>query len=107
MNASLSYDPEVAQGDHSGMRFTWHYGGIKGNYPGVWTVTKDSFTGINESAFNYSGRAYGAQFILNTAAMSLNKIYVVKLLVIKDCRNSSAYQIIHLVEGVTPGISQR
>ena len=107
LNASLSYDPDVAQGDHSGMSFTWYYGEIIGNYSGLRTVTNESFRGVSESAFNYSGHAFGLQFIFNTTARSLGTIYVVKLVLVKDCRNSSAYQLIHLVKGNPPEISQR
>ena len=107
LNASLSYDPDVGPGDHSGMSFTWYYGEIIGNYSGLRAVTNESFTGVNESALNYSGQAFGLQFIFNTTARSLGTIYVVKLVVVKDCRNSSAYQVIHLVKGNPPEISQR
>ena len=107
LNASLSYDPDVGSGDHSGMSFTWYYGEIIGNYSGLRTVRNESFRGVNESAFNYSGQAFGLQFIFNTTARSLGTIYVVKLVVVKDCRNSSAYQVIHLVKGNPPEISQR
>lgn len=107
MNASLSYDPDVGLGNHSGMNFTWHYGEITGNYSGLQTATKDSFTGVNESTIRYSGNDSGIEITFNTAQMSRDKIYVVKLVVTKDYRISSAYQIIHLVKGDPPEISQR
>ena len=107
LNASLSNDPDVGPGDHSGMSFTWYYGEIIGNYSGLRAVMNKSFAGVNESALNYSGQAFGLQFIFNTTARSLGTIYVVKLVVVKDCRNSSAYQVIHLVKGNPPAISQR
>ncbi|XP_078376213.1 polycystin family receptor for egg jelly-like [Oculina patagonica] len=107
MNASLSYDPDVGRGDHSGMNFTWHYGEIKGNYSGLQTTMKDSFTGINHSSIRYSGNDSGIVITFNTSHMLVNKTYVVKLVVTKDYRSSSVYQVIHLVKGDPPEISQR
>ena len=107
MNASLSYDPDVGVGNHSGMSFTWHYGEIISNHSGLQRERKDVFAGVNESTIHYSGNAFGVQIILHTAAMSLNKTFIVKLVVTKDCRSASVYQIINLVEGDPPEISQR
>ena len=107
MNASLSNDPDVGVGNHSGMSFTWHYGEIIGNHSGLQRERKDVFTGINESTIHYAGNVFGVQIILQTAALSLKKTYIVKLVVTKDCRSAGVYQIIHLVEGDPPEISQR
>ena len=68
MNASLSYDPDVGQGNHSGMSFTWYYGEINCNLSGRGCKTKDVFTGVNESTIHYSRNAFGVQMILNTSA---------------------------------------
>ena len=107
MNASLSYDPVVGPGTNSGMNFTWHYSEIVGNYSGLRTAASDFFTGINQSNIRYSGSDSGLVVIFNTASMSINKTNLVKLVVTKDCRSSSVYQIIHLVKGDPPEISQR
>ena len=107
MNASLSYDPVVGLGNHSGMNFTWHYGEIKGNYSGLQTGARDSFTGINQSTIRYSGCDPGREVTFNTAAMSINKTYLINLVVTKDYRSSSVNQIIHLVKGDPPEIFQR
>ena len=107
MNASLSYDPVVGLGNYSGMNFTWHYGEIKGNYSGLQTAARDSITGVSQSNIRHSGVYSGLEVTFNTASMSINKTYVVKLVVTKDYRNSSVYQIIHLVKGDPPKITQR
>jgi len=107
MNASLSYDPVVGLGNHSGMNFTWHYGEIKGNYSGLQRAASDSFTGVNQSTIRYSGSDSGLEVTFNTASMSINKTYLVNLVLTKDYRSSSVYQIIHLVKGDPPEISQR
>ena len=107
MNASLSYDPDVRPGNHSEMNFTWHFGEIKGNYSGLQSTAKDSFTRINQSNIRYFGNDSGLEITFNTASMFTNKTYVVKLVVTKDYRSSSAYQVIYLVKGDPPEISQR
>ena len=107
MNASLSYDPVVGLGNHSGMNFTWHYGEIKGNYSGLRTAVSDFFEAVNKSNIRYTGNDSGLEVTFNTASMFLNKTYLVKLVVTKDYRSSSVYQIIHLVKGDPPEISQR
>ena len=107
MNASLSYDPVVGLGNHTGMNFTWHYGEIKGNYSGLQTAARDSLPRINQSSIQYSGSDSGLEVTFNTASMSINKTYLVKLVVTKDCRSWSVFQIIHLVKGDPPEISQR
>lgn len=107
MNASLSYDPDVGIGDYSGMNFTWFYGEIAGNYTGLQTATNDSQTGLDESIIRYFGNDSGIEITFNTAPLLLNRTYVVKLVVSKDYRDSSAYQIIQLVKGDPPEIYQR
>ena len=44
---------------------------------------------------------------LDTEAMSLSDIYIVRLVVAKDYRKASAYQVIHLSKGDPPKIYQR
>jgi len=107
MNASLSYDPIVGLGNHSGINFAWYYGEIKGNYSGLQTAERDSFTGINQSDVHYIGN--GPVLEVNTASSMFQglKTFVVKLVVAKDYRSSSDHQIIHLVKGNPPKISQR
>ena len=39
--------------------------------------------------------------------MSVNQTYIVKLVVTKDIRISTVYQVIHLIEGDPPEIYQR
>ena len=109
MNASLSYDPVVGLGNHSGMNFTWHYGEIKGNYSGLQTAASDSFTGINQSNVHYIGNDSGLEVTLNTASSMFQDLttLVVKLVVAKDYRSSSDHQVIHLEKGDPPQISQR
>ena len=52
LDGSLSYDPEAAHGDQSGMNFTWHYGEITGNYSSVQGRNRGFFIAVNESALN-------------------------------------------------------
>ena len=108
MNASLSYDPVVGLGNHSGMNFTWHYGEIKG-YSGVLTEARDSFTGINQSNVHYTENDSGREVTFNTASSMFQNLttLVVKLVVAKDHRSSSDHQVIHLVKGDPPQILQR
>ena len=107
MNASLSYDPDVGRDNYSGLNFAWYYGEIKGNYSGLKTTTKDAFTGINQSSIHYFGNDSGLEVSFNTASLLVKKTYVVKLVMSKYCRSSSAYQVIHMVKGDPPEISQR
>ena len=107
LDGSLSYDPEAAHGDQSGMNFTWHYGEITGNYSYVQGRKRDFFIAVNESAFQYNRRASGVRVYLNTEAISLSDIYIARLVVNKDYRNASAYQVIHFSNGDPPKIYQR
>ena len=101
MNASLTYDPGVGPGNHSGMNFTWHYGVIIGNY-------SSPFTGLNGVTVQYSvDKRYGSVIIYDITRLSVNQTYLVQLVVTKDYRNSSAIQIVRLVNGDPPKISQR
>ena len=52
LDGSLSYDPEAAHGDQSGINFTWYYGKITGNYSSVQGRKRGFFIAVNESAFN-------------------------------------------------------
>ena len=95
-DGSSSYDPEATHGDQLEFNFPWNYGKITGNYSSVQEGKRDFFTAVNESAFQYDGRTSGVQISLNTEAMSLSNIYIVRLVVTKDYRNASVYQVIHL-----------
>ena len=109
MNASLSYDPVVGLGNHSGMNFNWHYGEIEGNYSGLPTAERDNFTGINQSNVHYIWNDSGLVVTVNTASSMFQDLttLVVKLVVAKDYRSSSDHQVIHLVKGDPPQIYQR
>ena len=109
MNASLSYDPVVGLGNYSRMNFTWHFGEIKGNYSGVQTATRDSFAGINLSSVHYIGNDSGREVTFDTASFMFQNLttLVIKLVVAKDYRSSSDHQVVHLVKGDPPQISQR
>ena len=108
MNASPSYDPVVRKGNHSGMNFTWCYGEIKGNYSGLQTAERDSFTGINQSNVHYIANDSGLEVTFNTVTSMFQNLttLVVKLVVAKDYRSSSDHQIIHLVKWNPLQISQ-
>ena len=112
LNASLSYDPEVAHANQQRMKFTWHYGNVTGipfskQAEAKAKADKDFITAVDESAIQYYGKASGEQISLNTKAMSVNQTYIVKLVVTKDIRISTVYQVIHLIEGDPPEIYQR
>ena len=109
MNASLSYDPVVGLGNYSGMNFTWHYGEIKRNYSGLQKVVSNSFTRINQPNVLYIGNDSGLEVTFNTASSMFQDLttLVVKLVVAKDYRSSSDRQVIRLVKGDPPQISQR
>ena len=62
LDGSLSYDPEAARGDQSGMNFTWHYGEITGNYSSVQGRKRGIFIAVNESAFNIMQEHLACQF---------------------------------------------
>ena len=91
LDGSLSYDPEAARGDQSGMNFTWHYGEITGNYSSVQGRKRGFFIAVNESAFKTMEEHLACQFTW-IQRLSLSDIYIVKLVVAKDYRNASAYQ---------------
>ena len=107
LDGSLSYDPEAAHGDQSGMNFTWHYGEITRNYSSVQGRKRDFFIAVNESTFQYNRGASGVRVYLNTEAISHSDIYIARLVVTKDYRNASAYQVIHFSNGDPPKIYQR
>ena len=110
LNASLSYDPEVAHANQPRMKFTWHYGKVTGipfSKQAEAKADKDFITAVHESAIQYYGKASGEQISLNTKAMSVNQTYIVKLVVTKDIRISTVYQVIHLIEGDPPEMYQR
>ena len=108
MNGSLSYDPDVGPGNHSGMNLTWRYGEIKGNYSLQQLSSKDILIGPSNSIIKFTGnKVYGLVIPFDSTAMSENKIYVVKLEVTKDYRNSSVFQVIRFVKGQPPIMSQR
>ena len=110
LNASLSYDPDVAHANQPRMKFTWHYGKVPGipfSKQAEAKADKDFITAVHESAIQYYGKASGEQISLNTKAMSVNQTYIVKLVVTKDIRISTVYQVIHLIEGDPPEIYQR
>ena len=90
-------------------RELWQYGEITGNYFSLdlWEGERHFFPAINKSTIRYFGKAYGDQVSLNTDNMAVNKTYVVRLVMTKDNRNSTAHQVIHLVEGNPPKINQK
>ena len=103
MNASLSYDPDIGTGNNSGMNFTWHFGQIKGNN---YSFPLPSLSGIAVQYFAKKG--FGRVFILvANKPLLLNQTYIMKLVVTKDYRTSSVFQVIRLQNGEPPRISLR
>ena len=92
------------------MKFTWHYRKVTGNHSSKQAEAKTEkylFTAVNHSAINCNKNLSGELVSLNTEALSVNQIYIVKLVVTKDIRISTVYQVIHLIEGDPPEIYQR
>ncbi|XP_068742451.1 polycystin-1-like protein 2 [Montipora capricornis] len=104
LNASLSYDPEVGPGDHTGMNFTWFFGAIKRNS----TSNKDSFIVLEDAVIEYlDDTAHGKLVATTIRHLNVNTTYVTKLVVAKDYRNASVFQILRVVNGDPPQVSQR
>ena len=92
------------------MKFTWHYGKVTRNHSskqGEAKAKKDLFMAVNESAIHYHRSASGELVSLNTETLSVHQTHIVKLVVTKDSRISTVYQVIHLIEGDPPEIYQR
>ena len=102
-NASLSYDPDVGPGNHTGISFTWHLGKIKGNS----SNNKVFFVTLKHTSVDYEEIQHGKNIIVNRTKFNVNKTYVAKLVVAKDYRNASVFQIIRVVKGSPPQVSQR
>ena len=102
LNASLSYDPDVGPGNHTGISFTWHLGTIRGN-----SSNNKVFVTLKHTSVDYEEILHGKNIIVNTTKFNVNKTYVAKLVVAKDYRNASVFQIIRVVKGSPPQVSQR
>ena len=102
MNASLSYDPDIGTGNNSGMNFTWHFGKIKGNN---YSFPLPSLSNIAVQYFAEKG--FGPVVIFAKKPLLLNQTYIAKLVVTKDYRTSSVFQVIRLQNGQPPIVSQR
>ena len=100
LNASLSYDPEVGPGNNTGISFTWHLGTIKGNS----SNNKVFFVTLKHTSIDYEKILNGKNI---TVKINKTVTYVAKLVVAKDCRNASVFQIIRVVKGSPPQVSQR
>ncbi|XP_067023241.1 polycystin-1-like protein 2 [Acropora muricata] len=101
LNASLSYDPDVGPGNHTGISFTWHWGTITGNS----SNNKVFFVTLKHTSIDYEEILYGKNVTVNIT--NVNKTYVAKLVVAKDHRNATVFQIIRVVKGSPPQVSQR
>ena len=102
MNASLSYDPDIGTGNNSGMNFTWHFGKIKGNN---YSFPLPSLSNIAVQYFAEKG--FGPVVIFAKKPLLLNQTYIMKLVVNKDYRTSSVFQVIRMQRGEAPRVSQR
>ena len=101
MNASLSYDPDIGTGNNSGMNFTWHFGQIKGN-------NSFPFPGLSNIAVQYfAEKGFGSVITFAKIPLLLNQTYIMKLVVTKDYRTSSVFQVIRLQKGEPPRILLR
>ena len=102
MNASLSYDPDIGTGNNSGMNFTWNFGQIKGdNY----SFPLPGLSGITVQYLAEKG--FGPVVIFANKLLLLNETYIMKLVVTKDYRTSSVFQVIRLQNEEPPRVSQR
>ena len=103
LNASLSYDPDVGPGNHTGISFTWHLGTIKGNS----SNNKAFFDTLKDTSIDYEKIVHGKNITVNTTSFNVNKTYVAILVVAKGYCNASVFQIIRIVKGSPPQVSQR
>ena len=103
LNASPSYDPDVGPGNHTGISFTWHLGTIKGNS----SNNKDFFVTLKDTSIDCEEILHGKNITVNTTSFNVNKTYVAKLVVAKGYRKASVFQIIRVVNGSPPQLSQR
>ena len=103
LNASLSFDPDDGPGDYTGISFTWHLGTIKGNS----SNNKAFFFTLKDASIVYEKILHGKNIRVNTTSFNINKTYVAKLVVAKDYRNASVFQVIRMVKGSPPQVSQR
>ena len=102
LNASLSYDPDLGTGNNSGMNFTWHFGQLNGNnypfpFPGLSGITVQYF----------AEKGFGPVVIFAKKPLLLNQIYIARVVVNKDNRTSSVFQVIRLQNGEPPKVSLR
>ena len=81
------------------MNFTWHFGQIKGNN---YSFPLPGISGISVQYFGF-----GQVVILAKKPLLLNQTYIAKLVVTKDCRTSSVFQVIRLQNGEPPKVSLR
>ena len=84
------------------MNFTWHFGQIKGNnysfpLPGLSNITVQYF----------AEKGFGPVVIFANKLLLLNQTYIMKLVVTKDYRASSVFQVIRLQNEEPPRVSQR
>ena len=84
------------------MNFTWHFGQIKGNnysfpLPGLSNITVQYF----------AEKGFGPVVIFANKLLVLNQTYIMKLVVTKDYRASSVFQVIRLQNEEPPRVSQR
>ena len=103
LNASLSYD--FGADEYKGMNFTWSIL-VFGNYTGNLSTTNVSFS-PEADMWNSSSTHYGRIVTLNASSFVINMTHLVRLLVSKDYRYSTAIQVIHIVTGNPPEITQR
>ena len=103
MNASLSYDPGIGTGNNSGMNFIWRFGQIKGNNYSFPFPAPSNITAVQY----FAEIGFGPVVIFANKPLLLNQTYIVQLVVIKDYRASSVFQVIRLQNEEPPRVSQR
>ena len=84
------------------MNFTWHFGQIKGNN---YSFPLPGISGISVQYF--AEKSFGPVVILAKKPLLLNQTYIAKLVVTKDYRTSSVFQVIRLQNGEPPKVSLR
>lgn len=106
MNGSLSYDPQT--NDNTGINFTWYYGKIKGqSNASLQLLVQGSFSAFNSSKIQDLRKDSGPVITIDANFAHYNETIIVNLTVAKGYRVSSVLQVVHLVRGDPPKISQR
>ena len=114
LDASLSRDPDVGPGDHSGLRFVWLCRKVGEPWPSgeILSLPNVSLSPTGNNTGGCFGTGIGklsgkSKFTINTGNMMENQDYEFKVVVMKGERRSESWQTIKVVAGDPPEIIVR